>query len=131
MRLWIETNSLANNLLSRAVIGEPEPVVGMGVTFLRWTDREPGTIYGVFKAGKSTFITVAADDAKRIDKNGMSECQEYEYTPRPDGYKSVFRKNLKNGRWERVTKNQSGRWVKAGGEGLRIGEREKYYDFSF
>ena len=131
MRLGTETASVMNNIMSRAVIGQPEPAVGMGVTFLKWTDREPGTIYEVFKVGKSTYITVTADDAKRIDNNGMSESQEYEFTPCPDGYRSVFRKNLKTGMWERVTKTESGRWAKAGGEGLRIGERDKYYDFTF
>lgn len=131
MKLGSETNSLVNNIFARAVIGEPDPVIGMGVTFLKWTDRAPGTIYDVFKVGKSIYIAVAEDDAKRIDSNGMSESQEYEYTQRPDGYKSVFRKNLKSGMWERVMKSESGRWIKAGAEGLRIGQREKYYDFSF
>jgi len=131
MKLGIETNSLMNNLYSRAVIGQPEPVVGMGVTFLGWTDRYPGTIYDVFQVGKSTYIVVAEDDAKRIDENGMSECQEYEFTPAPDAYKSVYRRNLKTDKWEAVRKNENGRWAKVGGNGLMIGRREKYYDFSF
>ena len=73
------------------------------------------------------------DDYKRIDKNGMSESQEYEYKIRPNGGKSFFRKNEKSGFWERVTKNETtGRWNKSNsGCGIRIGEREKYHDFSF
>ena len=133
MKLGTQTGSLSNHLVSRAVIGEPEVKVGMGVTFLSWTDRNPGTIFRVMKVGKATIIECRDDDYKRIDKNGMSESQEYEYKIRPDGGKSFFRKNEKSGFWERVTKNEStGRWHKSnGGCGIRIGEREKYHDFSF
>ena len=133
MKLGSQTASLSNHLLSRAVIGEPEVKAGMGVTFLSWTDRNPGTIFRVMKVGKATIIECRDDDYKRIDKNGMSESQEYEYKIRPNGGKSFFRKNEKSGFWERVTKNEStGRWNKSNsGCGIRIGEREKYHDFSF
>ena len=133
MKLGTQTGSPSNHLMSRAVVGEPEVKVGMGVTFLSWTDRNPGTIFRVMKVGKATIIECRDDDYKRIDKNGMSESQEYEYKIRPNGCKSFFRKNEKSGFWERVTKNEStGRWNKSNsGCGIRIGEREKYHDFSF
>jgi hypothetical protein len=51
MKLGSQTASLSNHLLSRAVIGEPEVKAGMGVTFLSWTDRDPGTIFRVFTSG--------------------------------------------------------------------------------
>lgn len=130
MRLGNQTNSLVNHLQSRAVIGQPEPVVGMGVTMLGWTDRNPGTIAEVFKVGKTQYIAVQADNYRRIDNNGMSESQEYEYTPNPDAYREIFRIG-RNGLWEACRLNENGRYVKTGGKGLRIGERERYYDFSF
>ena len=132
MKLGTQTASLSNHLLSRAVVGEPEVKVGMGVTFLSWTDRNPGTIFRVFTVGKATIIECRDDDYKRVDSNGMSESQEYEFFLKVNGRKSYFRKNEKSGLWERITKNEeTGRWVKAGGQGLRIGEREKCHDFSF
>lgn len=130
MRLGNQTNSLVNHLQSRAVIGQPEPVVGMGATLLGWTDRNPATIVEVFKIGKTQYVLVQEDNAKRVDNNGMSEDQTYEYTPNPDAYKKAFRIG-RNGLWEAVIKNENDRYVKSGGNGLRIGEREKYYDFSF
>lgn len=130
MNLGTQTGSLVNHLQSRAVIGQPEPAIGMGVTFLSWTDREPGTIVNVFKIGKTQYIECTDDDYKRIDSNGISESQKYEYTTNPDGYRSTFRIG-RSGKWESVSKNENGRYVKTGGYGLRIGQREKYHDFSF
>lgn len=108
--------SLNNFMAANAVKGQPTPVVGMGVTLLSWTDRYPGTIVEVSKSGKS--ITIQEDFADRIDSNGMSECQDYTYRPNPDAPKVVYRLN-KRGQWAHK------------GQKLRIGERERYYDFSF
>lgn len=131
MRLGSETNSVVNHLYSRSVIGQPEPVAGMGVTFLHWTDRSPGTIFRVFAVGSRTIIEVRADDYKRIDKNGMSEDQDYEFTTMVGGAKSYYRRES-DGKWQSVKWNpEIKRWVKAGGAGLRIGSRGAYHDFSF
>jgi hypothetical protein len=130
MRLGSETNSVVNHFASRGVIGQPTPVVGMGVTFLHWTDRDAGTIFKVFAVGKTTYLECRADDCKRVDKNGMSEDQDYEFKTKVNGAKSYFRVG-RSGLWESVRKNDSGRWVKSGGCGLRIGARDAYHDFSF
>lgn len=130
MRLGSETASLVNHLQSRGVIGQPAPVVGMGVTFLHWTDRSPGTIFRVFTVGKTQYIECRADDYKRTDKNGMSEEQEYRFTTKVNGGRSYYRIG-RNGLWEAVKQNEAGRWVKSGGAGLRIGDRDAYHDFSF
>lgn len=125
-----ETGSLVNHIHSRATRGQPEPVVGMGATVLHYTDRSPATIIEVTKIGKYLAIVVQGDNAKRIDTNGMSECQTYEYTPNPEGGKTTYR--FKNEAWEAIYFNtDTKRWKKSGGSGLRIGEREKYHDFSF
>ncbi len=129
MRLGLQTNSLTNHVLSRAVIGQPEPVVGMGATILSWTDRSPATIIGVFRETK--ILHVREDSYRRMDSNGMSESQTYEYFPNPRGYVYIFRQN-KQGVWEEVDYNPvTKRHKKNGGHGLRIGERSKYHDFSF
>lgn len=131
MKLGTETGSLVNHIYSVATKGQPEPTVGMGATILGWTDRNAVTITDVFTAGKRTYITAQQDHAKRIDTNGMSESQDYEYTPNPNGALYNFRQNPTNGRWEEVYKNpETGRWIKSG-RGLRIGDRDEYYDFSF
>jgi len=130
MRLGSQTNSIVNHFASRGVIGQPEPVVGMGVTFLHWTDRSAGTIYEVFKVGETQYIGVRGDHARRVDKNGMSECQDYVFEPTLTGPIAYFRIGRK-GLWEGAAKNESGRWVKHDGAGLRIGSRDCYHDFSF
>lgn len=132
MKLGSQTNSLTNHILSRAVIGQPEPVVGMGATLLAWTDRHAGTIFHVEKSKSGLFfIGVREDKAIRTDKNGMSECQTYDYVPCGGGHVYYFRQT-KSGTWEEVRLNDAtGRYVKTGGYGLRIGERSEYRDFSF
>lgn len=58
------------------------PVVGMGVTINYYTDRDPATIIEVSKSGKQAKIQ--KDNAKRIDDNGRSESQKYEYSANPE-----------------------------------------------
>ena len=130
MKAGTQTGSLVNHLYSRMTNGQPEPVVGMGATLLSWTDRNPATITSVQKVGKFTIIGVKGDNYKRIDSNGMSENQEYEYTPNPDAAELFFRFDGKF--WSRVRMNpETKRWNKIDSGGIRIGSRQKYHDFSF
>lgn len=94
------------------------PEVGDGVTFLYWTDRKPGTIIEVSKSGR--VITVQEDTATRIDSNGMSDAQSYEYSPNPEGAVSKYSKR-KDGRWKAV----------GGTSEIAVGYRDKYHDYSF
>ncbi len=127
MKLGTETSSLINHLYSRATIGEPKATVGMGATILSWTDRYAATVTNV----DNNRVTVQRDHAKRVDSNGMSEGQDYEYTPDPHGAEYVFRK-ARSGQWEEVFFNaETGRWNKSCGYALRLGERCQYRDFSF
>ena len=127
MNAGTQTGSLVNHIYSRMTIGAPEPTVGMGVTMLSWTDRHAGTIVEVNT--KKRYIAVTEDQTKRIDNNGISESQEYEYTAVMDGYRNYYRKDRK-GQWRRCYHNNNGRIVFGTG-GLIIGRRESYYDFSF
>lgn len=94
--------------------------VGDGATVYYWSDRHAATIVGI--KGRSVFVQ--EDIAKRIDKGGMSEMQEYEYSPNPNAVVQEF------------TLRKNGRWIKKGepqnrGTALGIGVRRQYYDFSF
>jgi len=111
MKLGNETGSLVNHLLAQ---GRMAPEIGMGATICAWSDRSPATIIKITKSQ----VHVQCDDYKRIDKNGMSEIQEYEYKTNPDNSVIVFRMT-KNG-----LRSKSGYY-------LSVGRRERYYDFSF
>lgn len=104
------TNQLINN------IAPTFPEVNMGCTQLSFTDRNPATIVSVSKTGKSFEFTY--DDYRRIDKNGFSEDQKWEYTPRPNAPRHKARL-CKDGRY------------KCHGMTIRVGIREKYDDPHF
>ena len=131
LKAGTQTGSLMNHLYSRATKGQPEPVVGMGATLLSWTDREAATIVEVTKTKSGAWlIAVQEDNAQRIDSNGFSESQEYEYSPNPEAAKQWFRFEEAKG-WRSVRQGEKGRWKLTGGGGLLIGSRRKYHDFSF
>jgi len=117
--LGTQTGSLINHVYSTFSSHAPE--VGMGATMLGWTDRHAATIVEVSKDGRK--VGIIRDIATRIDKNGMSEMQEYAFergTGKPSYY--TLRKN--------------GKWVAQGqgfknGSRIVIGARDEYYDFSF
>jgi len=137
LKTGTETGSLVNHLHSRGVIGQPVPTVGMGATLLGWTDRYPGTITKVDTIqsanGKrvTVYLYVQNDLYAVVKGTSFDGSAEYEYTPNPKGSISVFR-SVDGGLWEEVCINaETKRWKKTGGKGLRIGERERYYDPSF
>lgn len=122
--------SIQNRLYESMTIGAPEPKAGMGATITGYTDRHAATVI-CWDANKE-IITVQEDTAKRIDNNGMSESQKYEFSPNPDGTKWYFRRNKKTGRWNRIVFNEkTSRWNKHEYGGLTVGMRSEYYDFSF
>ena len=111
MKAGTQTGSLVNHLMSQDTPIAPE--IGMGATILSWTDRNAGTIVKITPKQ----IHVQEDNAERTDSNGMSECQDYAFTPNPKGKITIFR----------LTKNG----YRGDGKGLLIGTRDKYYDYSF
>ncbi len=127
LRAGTQTGSLVNHVYSRFAV--PTPEVGMPATILGWTDRHPATVVEVFTKGKSSYVVLQQDSYKRIDNNGMSDAQEYEYSRNPQGQKRTFRISATGG-LEAVHLNDNGRYVKSDG-GAVIGVRERYYDFSF
>jgi len=92
--------------------------VGDGATLMYWSDREPATIIEINKSGKT--IKIQRDKATRVDDNGMSEVQEYEFERDHDGI--IYT----------VSKRKNGLWKIRGTETVvRVGVRDKYYDYSF
>ena len=114
--------SINNRVMERSG-ADTIPVVGMGVTQCLWSDRHP---WEIIEVKDNRHITIRQLGYKRIDNNGMSECQEYEYFPNEQG--QVYR----------LFKNKHGRWVIRIGKngvdnsyGWYIGRAEEYYDFTF
>ena len=94
------------------------PVVGMGVTQGVGSDRYPFTVVEVINERR---IVVQADEFVRTDHNGLSESQEYSYTPNPDARKIVLSKR-KSGVWREVRTSDGNFYP---------GHREAYLDPSF
>ncbi len=118
--------SLQNLMLSKANAATVN--VGDGATTISYTDRAPATVIFVSENGKE--IHIQKDHFERIDNNGMSDCQEYKYSPNPDGAVWVCRVN-RRGKWERCVKSEKTKRYSFSGEIIAVGVREKYHDFSF
>lgn len=122
---------MINSTLKRAVIGQPEPTVGMAATFLSYSDRSPGTIVDVTETRGVTFIKVQGDHARVIKGSTHDSSAEYEFTRDTNAGTLTFRRNP-DGIWQCVVFNEeTNRWNKRESPSLRIGERDCYYDPSF
>lgn len=135
MKLGTETGSVMNNIFSRATIGQPKPVVGMGATLLGWTDCNAATITKVTEYCGKVYryeIEVTEDKSTVISGSTQDGSADYAYETRPDGYPMTYAFAIKTGEWVKVARNpDTGRLIKTGGNGLRIGERDTYRDPSF
>lgn len=94
------------------------PEIGMGVTEIMYSDRHPYTVVAILTPKR---IIVQEDNAKRTDKLGASDYQEYEYTRNPNAPQVILFLN-KYGKWKRLGDAQ--------GSTFLLGEREEYYDFT-
>lgn len=91
---------------------------GMGVTIQYYSDREPATIIQITHNGKR--IVIQKDKSIRIDNNGMSESQSYNFEVDSNGATFI------------ATKRKDGTYRLVGNKTIvRIGNRSKYHDFSF
>lgn len=89
MKLGTETGSMVNHLISAC--GTP-PEEGKGATELLWSDRKAYEVLLVSPDKKTAYIQAYVK--KRIDKNGLSENQEYLYDQLEGPIKElVYRKN--------------------------------------
>lgn len=111
--------SLQNRLMEDSAM--PKPEVGMGVTEMLWSDRSP---YEIVEVKDDRHVLIRALDYKRIDNNGFSECQEYEYYPNENNPVTMIFLT-KKGEWrERIGR-------RLGSTRFVIGFAEKYYDPCF
>lgn len=111
----LRAGSFVNQVMEQS--RQAVPVVGMGATELCFTDRHAYTIVEVMTP---RYIVVQQDTATRLDKNGMSEAQDYTFTPDPNGKRVAITLRKHNG------------WVERGGRArFAIGERSEYHDYSF
>ena len=93
-------------------------VIGMGATISCGSDSYPATLIQITQNGKR--IVLQEDKATRTDKNGMSECQTYDYTEDSNG--RIFIATLrKDGRYRITGTTQA----------VFVGKRRCYYDYSF
>lgn len=129
---------MINALIARAVIGQPVPEVGMGATILYVNDRYPATIISVDRLGRNhdgkMLIEVQFDNYVANKMNAADVDADWDFTPNPKGAINLYRQEP-TGFWQRVERsahsNTPHRLVKVkGGPGLRIGERDYYYEWS-
>lgn len=103
-----------NQIVSEQIV----PVIGMGATICSYSDREAATIIQVTNNGKR--IVLQVDQATRTDTNGMSEMQTYSFKEDLDGKIFIATMRKDGGFMVSNTKRR-----------VSIGQRNKYYDFSF
>jgi hypothetical protein len=71
-------------MTKRRVNHQPPVVnIGDGVTYSVGSDAYPYTVIGVERNNRK--LILQSDHAVRVDNNGMSESQEYDITPDPEG----------------------------------------------
>lgn len=150
-----QTGSFVNMLMSN---NSAVPEVGKGATVLLWTDRHAYEVIEVSPDHKR--VVVQQYLPKRIDKNGMSDSQEYEYKElspvkevivwkwggwrferdelipiNEEQYYSRSRKEIEDSYDENgYMKHQQGltKWVKKYHKvNIVWGEKREYYDFTF
>ena len=103
---------------SKSATAPEIPAIGDGATLLYWTDRDPATVTRIEKIRGRYRVYIRLDKATRLDSNGMSDAQDYEFTPDPDAR-------------EEECRFRKGRWETTGGTAVAFGFRSKYYDYSF
>lgn len=110
---------MEGNIMNRFMesASQPAPKVGDGATICQFSDRKAGTIIEVSKSGKT--IKIQLDDYRRVDENGMSDAQTYEYSPNPQGI--VYEARLRNGKWKTLHTKY----------GVIIGRRDQHHDYSY
>jgi hypothetical protein len=95
-------------------------IVGTGATNGVGSDRYPYTVVEILSPKR---VVLQADEYKRIDSNGLSESQRYDFRRNDSGAK-VTVSLRKDGVWRRVGESM-------GGSRYHLGHRDAYSDPSF
>lgn len=100
------------------VISDNQLEIGMGATIQIGSDRYPATVIDIYHNDKR--ITLQEDLYIRTDNNGWSDIQTYEYKRNPVG--EIYHATLRaDGSWRLTGRSHL----------VKLGKRERYYDFSF
>lgn len=116
------------SVINQFMVGpDVTPEVGMGVTFVQWSDRHACTVIAI----DADSITIQRDIAIRTDDHGMSDSQSYRFERDPNGSVRKFRK-IKRGQH----KGKYAYPINYPGEKTELvklwfGVRDEYYDYSF
>ena len=97
-----------NNRLEENQMFVDKIEVGTLATEYHWSDRTP---YEVIEVINDKNVVIRQLDAKRIDNNGMSDCQEYEYTSNEKNYSVEI--TLRNGKWYKVNRMSKEKFLKS------------------
>lgn len=81
--------------------------VGTLATEYHWSDRTP---YEVVEVEDQKHVFIRELKAKRIDNNGMSDSQSYEYSS--DETKPIKELQLRNGKWYKVNRMSKEKFLK-------------------
>ncbi len=100
------------------------PYVGMPCTIQYYSDAHPATV--IYVSAGTSKIVVREDHAKRTDNNGMSDCQQYEFSPNPEGQEHTFFKS----KTPPVTADEALIYGQRG-KSCILGIRRAYYDYSY
>ncbi|MFA6813428.1 MAG: hypothetical protein WCR45_10165 [Bacteroidaceae bacterium] len=120
-----ETGSFINMMMSR---NGSLPEVGKGATELRWTDRSAYEVIEVREDKKRVIVQQYLP--KRIDSNGMSECQDYEYKDLHP-MKEVIVWKWGSWRWEREYTENGKTTREYSKVNILWGVKDEYFDYSF
>ncbi len=108
-----------NNRLEENKMYCDEIKVGTGATIYLYSDRHA---YEVTKVINQQHVFIRKMNAKRIDKNGLSNYQEYEFTSNLESPEIELIKRT-NGLWFRVDEFSKEKWLKMAKE-HRVSDNE-------
>lgn len=107
-----------------------QPVIGLGVTFLHWSDRTAGTIWNVYADRGDTIVEVSGDFATITQGSEQDGSAQYTYSARPLAPRTHYRQTARG--WCRCRRIKTGFSKRVDKDDrIVIGTRNTYYDPSF
>lgn len=103
--------------------------IGMGATIHIGSDATAGTVIAIHGAN---IVEIQEDETTRVDQNGMSDAQSYQYRADPEGRIWTFKLSDDRAQAYEVMETAPGRYRKTGHSArLGLGHRRAFYDYSF
>lgn len=114
-----------NNRLEEGKMFCEKIEVGTGVTEYGYSNKYP---YEVVEVKDQKHIVIREMETKRIDKNGMSDCQEYQYISNTNNPKIELVN--KNGVWFKVLEHSKEKWLQ-GAENIKDSFKNKEIAYNY